>query len=112
MGELFSFYGASSVAFVAGSLRPELGGHNLLEPAAWAKPVVTGPNVKNFLAISQWLDEAGGLSIVENSDQLAKQIIRFFSDDELAQRVGRSAQSVIAEHRGALEKIITAIHNS
>jgi 3-deoxy-D-manno-octulosonic-acid transferase len=42
MGELLMFYGAADVAFVGGSLMP-VGGHNLIEPAAWACPVISGP---------------------------------------------------------------------
>ena len=51
MGELLMLFGACDVAFVGGSLVP-VGGHNLLEPAAWEKPVLTGPHLHNFTAIA------------------------------------------------------------
>ena len=42
MGEVPLFYAAANVAFVGGTLVP-IGGHNLLEPAALGRPVITGP---------------------------------------------------------------------
>src|SRR5690606_11472584 len=51
MGELPVFFGACDIAFVAGSLAP-VGGHNLLEPAAWGVPVLSGPVLFNFAEAS------------------------------------------------------------
>lgn len=47
------------------------GGHNLLEPAALGKPVLSGPHLFNFLEIAAQLREAGALNEVENAGQLA-----------------------------------------
>ncbi|MCG8440141.1 MAG: lipid IV(A) 3-deoxy-D-manno-octulosonic acid transferase, partial [Pseudomonadales bacterium] len=74
MGELLMLFGAADLAFVGGSLVP-VGGHNLLEPAAWQKPVLTGPHLHNFTAISQLLDEAGGLSVVNDAGALATTLL-------------------------------------
>ncbi len=54
MGELLMFYAAADVAFVGGSL-VDAGGHNMLEPAALGKPVVTGPHVANFSGVCRLL---------------------------------------------------------
>ncbi|KZZ26866.1 3-deoxy-D-manno-octulosonic acid transferase, partial [Alcanivorax sp. HI0083] len=70
MGELLMLFGVADVAFVGGSLVP-VGGHNLLEPAGWGKPVLTGPHLHNFTAISNLLDDAGALTLVDNADALA-----------------------------------------
>ncbi|MCZ7018889.1 3-deoxy-D-manno-octulosonic acid transferase, partial [Salmonella enterica] len=58
MGELLFLYALADTAFVGGSLVPN-GGHNLLEPAALAKPVLSGPHLFNFLEISALLRDAG-----------------------------------------------------
>uniref|UniRef100_UPI001866FC86 lipid IV(A) 3-deoxy-D-manno-octulosonic acid transferase n=1 Tax=Microbulbifer hainanensis TaxID=2735675 RepID=UPI001866FC86 len=52
MGELLQFYGACDVAFVGGSLVP-VGGHNMIEPAAWGVPVICGPHLHNFATVAQ-----------------------------------------------------------
>jgi len=50
VGELASTFRHASVVFVGGSLVPR-GGHNILEPAAFSKPVVFGPHMENFREI-------------------------------------------------------------
>ncbi|HBX57079.1 MAG TPA: 3-deoxy-D-manno-octulosonic acid transferase, partial [Pseudomonas sp.] len=60
MGELLFLYALADTAFVGGSLVAN-GGHNLLEPAALGKPVLSGPHLFNFLEIAAQLREAGAL---------------------------------------------------
>lgn len=103
MGELLMLFGACDVAFVGGSLVP-VGGHNLLEPAAWEKPVLTGPHLHNFTAIAQLLDEAGGLSVVDSGEALADKLQALMSDPDQCARQGQAAAAVVEANRGALEK--------
>ncbi|WP_339343849.1 lipid IV(A) 3-deoxy-D-manno-octulosonic acid transferase [uncultured Alcanivorax sp.] len=103
MGELLMLFGACDVAFVGGSLVP-VGGHNLLEPAAWEKPVLTGPHLHNFTAIAQLLDEAGGLSVVDSGEALGDKLQALMSDPDQCARQGQAAAAVVEANRGALEK--------
>ena len=103
MGELMLFYACVDVAFVAGSLVPR-GGHNMLEPAAWAVPVLTGPHLFNFQAISELLINEGAMEIVQDSDDLAQQVIRLFSNPDEAKKMGQLAEQVVSQNRGALDK--------
>ena len=64
MGELNIFYAAADVAFVGGSLVP-IGGHNLLEPAAWGVPILTGPHMNNFVEITNTLLQNSALFLVQ-----------------------------------------------
>ena len=111
MGELMTFYGACDIAFVGGSLVSN-GGHNMIEPAAWGKPTLSGLSVFNFAEVSRLLAEAGGLSLVEDADVLAKTVIELFENPDQAQQMGRQAQSVAEANRGALVKLLTVIDNS
>jgi len=103
MGELLMLFGVADVAFVGGSLVP-VGGHNLLEPAGWGKPVLTGPHLHNFTAISNLLDEAGALTLVDNADALAIALQGLFRHPERCQSQGQAAAAVVDANRGALEK--------
>ena len=47
IGELASLYGFADLAFIGGSLVPR-GGHNVLEAAQFAKPILVGPSTENF----------------------------------------------------------------
>ena len=77
MGELNIFFKAADVAFVGGSLIPH-GGHNLLEPAAHAIPVISGPHLQNFAEIKQQLLNANAVTITHNATELAQSVKGFF----------------------------------
>ena len=67
IGELGSVYGLATVAFVGGSLVPE-GGHNPLEPARLAVPVVMGPHYENFREAVELLRGADALRLTERAE--------------------------------------------
>ncbi|MDX1802866.1 MAG: lipid IV(A) 3-deoxy-D-manno-octulosonic acid transferase [Alcanivorax sp.] len=108
MGELLMLFGVADLAFVGGSLVP-VGGHNLLEPAAWEKPVLTGPHLHNFTAIAQLLDAAGGLTRVADASDLAEVLQRLFADPLARQHQGRAAAAVVEANRGALARGLALI---
>jgi 3-deoxy-D-manno-octulosonic-acid transferase len=108
MGEMMLLFAASNIAFVGGSL-VERGGHNYLEPAALKMPILSGPHVFNFTDISQMLVIAGGLVLVDNSQQLAERVNQWLDDPALAQQVGEAAQSVVENNRGAQQRLFELI---
>lgn len=108
MGELLSMYSAADVAFVGGSFA-NIGGHNLLEPAAFKKPILSGPVLFNFSEISQLLLAADGLKIVHNPDELAAAVCQWFVDNALSKRMGQNAFQVVTENRGALLRQVAII---
>ncbi len=111
MGELLALYGAADIAFVGGSLVP-VGGHNLLEPAAWGMPVLSGPHLFNFLEISEMLAEAGGLRVAENADDLAAQLIPLLEDERARRRMGRAAARVLEANRGSRARLLALVEQA
>lgn len=103
IGELCLIYATADLAFVGGSLVPT-GGHNLIEPASLALPVLTGPYLHNFTEISNKLKSAGAAQIVQDSKSLSLAVIALFSAKELREKMGHCAREVVIENRGALEK--------
>lgn len=108
MGELLLLYGAADLAFVAGSLI-ERGGHNPLEPAAWALPVITGPQVFNFEVIYDALQAGNGLFRVVDSASLARAVLSLLGDEQLCEQTGRNALAIVAANRGVLENVLTGL---
>ena len=51
IGELAQLYQLATAVFVGGSL-VDHGGHNILEPAIFGKPIVFGPHMQNFKEIA------------------------------------------------------------
>ncbi|WAE52195.1 lipid IV(A) 3-deoxy-D-manno-octulosonic acid transferase [Stutzerimonas frequens] len=108
MGELLFLYALADVAFVGGSLVPN-GGHNLLEPAALGKPVLSGPHLFNFLEISAQLRDAGALREVQDAGQLADAVGELWRDPAVAQRMRDAGLGVIKANQGALQRLLTGL---
>ncbi|TNF03658.1 MAG: 3-deoxy-D-manno-octulosonic acid transferase [Gammaproteobacteria bacterium] len=108
MGELLLFFGACDIAFVGGSLVP-VGGHNLIEPAAWEKPVLSGPHLFNFSEASRLLLEAGGMAVCADDQALVDEITRLLESPESAAAMAAAAKSVADNNRGALQRLLDVI---
>jgi len=108
LGELMDFYAAADVAFVGGSLVP-VGGHNLLEPAALALPLLSGPHQGNSPQVSRVLTQDGALGIVGNAEELAARLQALFASPALRRQQGEKARTAIEQHRGALQRLLTLI---
>lgn len=106
IGDLASVYSLASVAFVGGSLVPE-GGHNPLEPAQFAVPIVMGPYTENFRGMVATLLEHGAIRITppeKLTDTLANLLI-----SPAASAMGERARQVFQEHAGASERCFAEI---
>jgi 3-deoxy-D-manno-octulosonic-acid transferase len=105
LGELLSFYAASDVAFVGGSLVP-IGGHNLLEPLSLGLPTLTGPNTFNAADIAKLLVECGAVRIVRDAAELAAAIGMLLADPAARTRMGASGRQAIEDNRGAVGRLM------
>ena len=108
LGELAMLYAAGSVAFVGGSLVP-LGGHNVLEPAALGRPVLSGPSIENFADVAEPLQAVGALTLVDSPDTLADALAGYFANPEHAQQAGRAGCAAIETQKGALARTLTGL---
>ncbi len=108
MGELLFLYALADVAFVGGSLVAS-GGHNLLEPAALGKPLLSGPHLFNFLDIAARLGEAGALREVQDAGSLAAAVDGLWSDPEGAGRAGAAGRAVVEANQGALGRLLEGL---
>jgi 3-deoxy-D-manno-octulosonic-acid transferase len=108
MGELLFLYALADIAFVGGSLVPN-GGHNLLEPAALDKPVLSGPHLFNFLEIAAMLRAAGALEEVSDAVGLASTVQRLIEQPAAAKAMADAGLAVMKANQGALEKLLGGI---
>ncbi|MEK6408588.1 MAG: 3-deoxy-D-manno-octulosonic acid transferase [Acidobacteriota bacterium] len=113
IGELASVYQFAAIVFVGGSLVPR-GGHNIIEPAAFAKPIIVGPHTENFRQIVS--DFARADAVVQISERgedvvncLAREMIGLLSDREHARALGERARDILLRNRGATERTVAAI---
>ena len=108
MGELLLWLALADVAFVGGSF-VNVGGHNPLEPAALAVPIVTGQTMFNFKQITEILLQAGALKQAANSQELADIVCDWLSNPEQKQQAGQAALQVVNANKGALAKHLAIV---
>src|ERR1700677_688296 len=107
IGELASVYALASVAFVGGSLVPG-GGHNPLEPAQFAVPVVMGTHYANFRAIIDTLLQAEALKLA-SKETLVPILENLLTDVDAANALGVRALEVFHHQSGATGRAVTAL---
>jgi 3-deoxy-D-manno-octulosonic-acid transferase len=108
MGLLLDFYAAGDVAFVGGSL-VRVGGHNLLEPAALGRPILTGPSHANAREVLQVLLAAQAVRVVRDAAELGRGVTQLLRDADDRERMGAQALRVVAAGRGACARIMALL---
>ena len=110
MGEMMAYYQLADIVFMGGSLN-NTGGHNMLEPASLAKPILFGPNVFNFAEISNELLQKNGSIQVKDEFELLLQIKYLLENPKAAQDLGAQAQQYFKSQQGALDTLMQKIQS-
>ena len=105
LGELGRIYAVGDIVFVGGSFI-HYGGHNVLEPAAHAKPILVGPSMEDFKDSYSLLSRVGACRMVSDADGLTEAFLEIAGDDALRKKMGDASIRVICENRGAAPKTI------
>lgn len=114
VGELRAAYPLAEVVFVGGSVAP-VGGHNVIEPAASGRCVVTGAHTSNFKAVvaafleRDALVQLPELSEAEAAPALAETLRTLLSDDARRRETGARARAVLDENRGATARTLALV---
>ncbi|RFF28540.1 3-deoxy-D-manno-octulosonic acid transferase [Wenzhouxiangella sp. 15190] len=105
IGILLSCYAAAPAAFVGGSL-VDIGGHNLLEPAAFGKAVIAGAHLHQQADSAEALRDNGALIEVQDADGLARAVLSIWEDPQRALEYGRAALEVVENGRGSVRRTL------
>ncbi|RTE87159.1 MULTISPECIES: lipid IV(A) 3-deoxy-D-manno-octulosonic acid transferase [Gammaproteobacteria] len=109
MGELLTWYGVSTIAFIGGSLI-ERGGHNPLEAMTFGVPLLSGRHVFNFEEVYAQLDQRQAIRWVSDENSLHDTLLGLLTAPETARTIGEQAKSLFALHRGATARTHAALH--
>jgi 3-deoxy-D-manno-octulosonic-acid transferase len=107
LGELAAVYSAADIVFVGGSLIPIIGGHNILEPALFGKPIIVGPHTANVQPIVDEFRRGEALIQLERptsrpyADQLIDVLWSLLEEPARRQALGQRARHVLERNRGA-----------
>ena len=108
VGELAGLYRLADAVFVGGSLVPR-GGHNILEPAAFAQPPVFGPHMENFQEMATDFLDARAAVKVANERELGETWVELIREEEKRRRMGEAAKALVEANRGATAKTLERI---
>jgi 3-deoxy-D-manno-octulosonic-acid transferase len=108
IGELAQLYQLATAVFVGGSL-VDHGGHNLLEPAIFGKPIVFGPHMQNFREIADAFVTQGAAVQVRSGGELEEVMLALLTDPVRRARMGAAARALVEANRGAKEKTLAVI---
>jgi 3-deoxy-D-manno-octulosonic-acid transferase len=108
IGELATVYQIGTIVFVGGSL-VATGGHNVLEPAVFGKPIVFGPHMSNFAEIAEaFVANGAGVQLAGEQD-LDEAFLSLMSDPVRRARLGAAARALVEANRGANQKSVTVL---
>ena len=108
IGELAQLYQIATLVFVGGSLA-DAGGHNILEPAVFGKPIVFGPHMHNFAEISRTFLENRGAVQVHSATGLETVLVDLLSDPVRRASLGAAARALVEANRGARQRSLAVI---
>jgi 3-deoxy-D-manno-octulosonic-acid transferase len=108
IGELAALCEQATVVFVGGSLVPA-GGHNILEPARFGRPIVVGPSMSNFAEIARIFLDAHAMVQVPDAAAAQRELIALFADAPRRHALGEAARAVLDRHRGAVDRTMQEV---
>ena len=103
IGDLFALYSLASLVFCGASLVPK-GGQNILEPAAWGKPVFYGPHMDDFKDACRLMEEAGAGIMVGDQKELEKQMAYYLNHPEERKKRGEAGREILKSQTGLTKK--------
>ena len=108
LGELAQLYQIATAVFVGGSL-VDAGGHNILEPAVFGKPIVFGPSMQNFAEIAASFVSAGAAVQIASERELEPELWRLLTDPVRRAQLGAAARALVEANRGAKNKTLAVV---
>jgi 3-deoxy-D-manno-octulosonic-acid transferase len=108
IGELAQLYQLATVVFVGGSLEDH-GGHNILEPAIFGKPIVFGPHMQNFREIAETFVANDAAIQVYTERELDGAVLSLVRDPVQRARLGAAARALVEANRGAKDKTLAVL---
>lgn len=108
IGHLRALYSLATLVFVGKSLTVQ-GGHNIIEPAFFSKPVIVGPHMQNFRDVMLAFKNDNAVVEVQDAQGLESAVLRLVSHPEQMAELGKKARQVIFRQEGAIKRSMEII---
>ncbi|MFZ2725205.1 MAG: lipid IV(A) 3-deoxy-D-manno-octulosonic acid transferase [Methylococcaceae bacterium] len=104
IGELKLFYATADISFVGGSL-VDIGGHNILEPAAIGTPIVFGQYMRNFKAIAEAILNQQAAVQCFDLKAIEQSVLNLYHNETSRKTLANNAKAFITQHQGVINKL-------
>ncbi|MFH1594348.1 MAG: 3-deoxy-D-manno-octulosonic acid transferase [Candidatus Omnitrophota bacterium] len=108
LGELSKLYSLATIVFMGGTF-VKRGGHNIIEPAVFGKPILFGPHMFNFRDMAKSFLEGDAAIRVRDGHELSEVIEGLLKDKDRRSALGENALRLLRRSRGATERNIAAV---
>ncbi len=108
IGKTSALYESAEAVFVGGSL-VERGGHNIIEPAFFACPIIIGPHMFNFESIAEEFRNNASCKVVHDSKSLANEFINLIANKDEALMMTEAASKILVRNSGASDRQLSVI---
>jgi len=105
-GEMLAFINASDIVVMGKSFAGHDEGHNVIEPAALGKPVVTGRVARNFRQVLEIMTRENAVMAVDGGVGLEESLNELLDDPEKRVALGERAKTAVEKARGATDRTI------
>jgi len=102
LGILFQLYPLTKIFFLGGTFIP-VGGHNLLEAAAWGIPSFVGPYHQNCIETFKQLHKVKGSDLVQNEIELFNKTNLLLADPQKILEMGNNAKNWLSSEAAHVE---------
>ncbi|WP_028376682.1 3-deoxy-D-manno-octulosonic acid transferase [Leeuwenhoekiella sp. MAR_2009_132] len=110
IGLLSKAYAYASIAYVGGAAG-QTGMHNILEPATFGIPILTGTRIDKFPEALE-LRRLAGLYTVNNESETASLLNRFLNDDQFRLHTGMINGHYVSSNTGATTAIMAYLNQT
>ena len=93
-----------------------MGGSDMMEVAALAKPVVVGPHTENFADTMRQFEADSAIRVLRSdlesgrpADELAEVVGALLACPEAARSLGAAGREVVKRNRGAIDRTLNAL---
>jgi 3-deoxy-D-manno-octulosonic-acid transferase len=108
MGVLLDYYRVADLVFLGGTFNRRVGGHNILEPAHFAKAIIIGPYIDSIADAVVQLRSAE--AVLETApDRIAEAVVALAEDEPRRKEIGERAKALAISLMGATKRTVDVI---
>ena len=111
LGETLPWIQHAEFVFVGGSLLPQYGGQNVLEPVALSRACIVGSHTESFRSEVNALLDAGAIVRVTDRSSLQATFSRLLSNPEDARRIGALGYDHVQSRSDIAKRHVLALHD-